>query len=269
MKIINHEFVLEKIEDMLILFSLYGIRDTDVEITNNDKILFSSDNVYDFLESIDSNFQNYILHPSYTYALIEVWNRMCLIDTIPKNTIGVEVGVAEGNHAFQMWYKLKPSHIYLVDTWDNSINIEPFGSQEILSGLYDITKKRFERNENVSIIKKSSSDASECFDDGVLDWVYLDAGHDYDSLYTDLQLWAPKIKDGGLILGHDYVMPKHNYHETKLTDIEFNYPGTVPVLEDYFDDDKGIELFPLILRPSDDFILGPSISVMYEWRVVK
>ena len=40
--------------------------------------------------------------------------------------------------------------------------------------------------------------------DGTLDFVYLDAGHDYASVLEDLQAWAPKVRPGGMLAGHDY-----------------------------------------------------------------
>lgn len=38
-----------------------------------------------------------------------------------------------------------------------------------------------------------------------LDWVYIDALHDYDSCLADLRAWAPLIRPGGALCGHDYL----------------------------------------------------------------
>lgn len=38
-----------------------------------------------------------------------------------------------------------------------------------------------------------------------LDWVYIDAAHDYDSVARDLAVAARKIKSGGFICGHDHT----------------------------------------------------------------
>jgi hypothetical protein len=50
----------------------------------------------------------------------------------------------------------------------------------------------------------SSLAASRIFPDKSLDFVFIDAAHDYESVLTDLELWFPKIRDGGIIAGHDY-----------------------------------------------------------------
>ena len=40
-----------------------------------------------------------------------------------------------------------------------------------------------------------------------LDMVFIDGGHDYDSLTADLDSYLPKIRRGGLICGHDRHWP--------------------------------------------------------------
>jgi predicted O-methyltransferase YrrM len=42
------------------------------------------------------------------------------------------------------------------------------------------------------------------YQDDSLDFVFIDAGHDYDSVTKDITNWYPKIKNGGIIAGHDY-----------------------------------------------------------------
>ena len=41
------------------------------------------------------------------------------------------------------------------------------------------------------------------FEDGSLDYVFVDASHDGDSVKRDIELWTPKIRKGGLVSGHD------------------------------------------------------------------
>src|SRR3990167_8363819 len=60
---------------------------------------------------------------------------------------------------------------------------------------------------NIVKIKKSSAEAAKDFPDGSLDAVYIDAEHDEDSVREDIRTWRPKIKQGGILSGHDYVLP--------------------------------------------------------------
>jgi hypothetical protein len=37
--------------------------------------------------------------------------------------------------------------------------------------------------------------------------VFIDGAHDYDSVYSDLTAWWPRVKDGGILAGHDIDSP--------------------------------------------------------------
>ncbi len=59
--------------------------------------------------------------------------------------------------------------------------------------------------------------------DDYYDFIFLDAHCTYKQLYEDLEKWVPKVKDGGIVAGHDYSMPSswwavHNYR--KFNNIE-------------------------------------------------
>jgi hypothetical protein len=56
----------------------------------------------------------------------------------------------------------------------------------------------------ISLIIADSVTASRFFADRSLDWVHLDARHDYDSVKADIQAWLPKVKRGGWLSGDDY-----------------------------------------------------------------
>lgn len=58
--------------------------------------------------------------------------------------------------------------------------------------------------EMISLIIADSVSTSRLFSDSSLDWVHLDARHDYAGLQEDIQAWLPKVKPGGWISGDDY-----------------------------------------------------------------
>ena len=37
-----------------------------------------------------------------------------------------------------------------------------------------------------------------------LDFVYIDANHNYECVKEDIEHWYPKVKVGGIIAGHDF-----------------------------------------------------------------
>jgi len=65
------------------------------------------------------------------------------------------------------------------------------------------------RNEpHIHFLKMKSTEAADTFKDESLDWVYIDARHDYESVLEDMNAWWPKVKQGGLFSGHDYCASK-------------------------------------------------------------
>ena len=56
----------------------------------------------------------------------------------------------------------------------------------------------------ISLVIAESVNASRLFADASIDWVHLDARHDYASLKADIQAWLPKVKLGGWLSGDDY-----------------------------------------------------------------
>ena len=58
--------------------------------------------------------------------------------------------------------------------------------------------------DKVQLVISDSISASRLFGDASLDWVHLDARHDYASVKADIEAWLPKIKHGGWLSGDDY-----------------------------------------------------------------
>ncbi|HSP62098.1 MAG TPA: class I SAM-dependent methyltransferase [Pyrinomonadaceae bacterium] len=56
----------------------------------------------------------------------------------------------------------------------------------------------------ISLVIADSVTASRLFADASVDWVHLDARHDYASVKADIQAWLPKVKPGGWLSGDDY-----------------------------------------------------------------
>lgn len=56
----------------------------------------------------------------------------------------------------------------------------------------------------VRLLIADSVSAAGLLANGSLDWVHLDARHDYDSVLADIAAWAPKVRSGGWLSGDDY-----------------------------------------------------------------
>lgn len=116
---------------------------------------------------------------------------------------GAEIGVEQGVYS-EVLCRYNPSmKLYCVDAWTAYSGYREHVSQEKLDGFYEITKERL-KDYNVELVKGWSVEAADKFDNESLDFVYLDANHDFTNVVRDLDAWHRKVKKGGIVAGHDY-----------------------------------------------------------------
>ena len=129
---------------------------------------------------------------------------------LPKNGICAEIGVDDGFNAERILKMSDPHKLYLIDAWDWSLyrNLpEYYKSQELkdkAQKIYEKVVEKFKDNKKIEIIKNLSTEAVKQFEDNYFDWVYVDASHDFEFVKEDMEIWWPKIKQGGYLAGHDY-----------------------------------------------------------------
>ena len=140
---------------------------------------------------------------------------------------GAEIGVSEGYFSEKMFEAIPDLELWCVDNWA-FYRGNAFGkSQEENERKYLITVDRLKKY-NAHIIRESSMDAVINFQDGQLDFVYIDANHGYDFVMEDLINWTRIVRRGGMIIGDDYYpMRKGGVVEavndyTKYHGIDFN-----------------------------------------------
>lgn len=129
-----------------------------------------------------------------------VLDRRALLEKLPCNAIVAELGVDEGNFSELIQKINKPKILHLVDVWN---------SRRYDTNKFEYVGNRFasEINEGKIIIhRKLSTIAVDDFPDGYFDWIYIDTDHTYKTTKEELETYASKIKDGGFIAGHDYVL---------------------------------------------------------------
>ena len=117
------------------------------------------------------------------------WN---LNDTI------AEVGVQFG-YNMESLLRCDPRLAIAVDRWNNQ------KEQSVCDDIYLGVVRRFMNRQNVRIIRATSTQAAKLMPKGSLDFVYIDAQHSYHPCLKDITIWWPKVRQGGIIAGHDYI----------------------------------------------------------------
>jgi hypothetical protein len=115
---------------------------------------------------------------------------------------GAEIGVHQGGYSDELLAGNPNLTLFSIDPW--SLYREQ-RNQDRQDKYYQQTIARLAKYEGRAIIMREFSvEASKRFDDGELDFVYIDAAHDFDNVMLDLIHWYPKVKTGGIFAGHDY-----------------------------------------------------------------
>ncbi len=142
-------------------------------------------------------------------------NRNALLSRLKKGGSVAEVGVAAGGYSEQILKICQPDTLYLIDYWAKNKEAHGITPASVIRGLlgsgeqtWDVVKEKFKpeiSSGNVVLHRGYSWDMLAKLPDHSLDWLYLDAAHDYSSVVKDLEVARVKVKPEGIIAGHDYV----------------------------------------------------------------
>lgn len=142
--------------------------------------------------------------------------------------VGAEVGVFGGYFSEVLCKAMPRLQLLCVDVWG-------WGKYQRAE---DEARERL-KPYDTTIVKAYSVDAARDVPDESLDFVYIDAAHDYENVKIDINVWAPKVRVGGIIAGDDfYDFPSgkggvmqaateyasHHHYDLKLTNWDIDNP---------------------------------------------
>ena len=130
-----------------------------------------------------------------------------VIATFPSTGTWVELGAWTGRSTAYCVVELLrrgwTGRFFSVDSWH--------GGQELANNAnLPNVRELFLRNiqpiaDRVDIVESMSWDAAAQFENDSVDFCYVDAGHDYESVTRDLEAWWPRIRPGSWFAGDDYT----------------------------------------------------------------
>lgn len=139
-----------------------------------------------------------------------------MVAQAPNTAHFVEVGSWKGKSSAFMAVEIirskKQIRFDCVDTWQGSPEHQAGGAfvdEHVIDGtLFDEFVKNMQPvHMNYHAVKLSSTQAAIQYKNQSLDFVFLDGDHSYAAVHEDILAWAPKVKSGGFIGGHDYGPP--------------------------------------------------------------
>ena len=132
-----------------------------------------------------------------------------------KPRVGCEVGVQGGAFSqFILSHTPSLEKFYLVDPWEQQTNYKDGANvtNEEQERILRCAKERVSKWEDKAVILRGYSTVMcDQIPDNSLDFVYIDARHDYKGCQEDINAFWPKVKTGGVMAGHDYL----NYQDTQ------------------------------------------------------
>lgn len=123
---------------------------------------------------------------------------------------GAEIGTADGRCT---------SHVLTLSNRLHMLTVDPWAPQPGHNGPEDWADWPHTQHEALArqrlqpfglrcqIFKGYSIEAAATAQDGSLDFVFLDGDHSEEGVRADIAAWRPKIRRGGMLLGHDAAWP--------------------------------------------------------------
>ena len=115
----------------------------------------------------------------------------------------VEVGTEQGKFAAEICRDNPQAKLYCVDPYMAYDRYEQHQTQDKLDRFLAEAQERLALH-NVMFLRMTSLEGAQFFRDGELDAVFIDANHAYEYVKADIEAWAPKVRRGGMVCGHDY-----------------------------------------------------------------
>lgn len=132
---------------------------------------------------------------------------------LPDGATIVEIGSWQGQSIIWLCQRLqdlgKSATVHCVDTWrGEQYQPEHLAIVEAHGGsMLNTFRRNIEAAGVADMIQITIGDSAECaakFEDGIADFIFVDAAHDYESVTKDLAAWYSKLKPNAIWAGHDY-----------------------------------------------------------------
>lgn len=130
-----------------------------------------------------------------------------------ERPVGAEIGVFAGDTSCRLLAAHPGLTLHMVDSWEGDGAAYSGDSGDWHATLSRDQQASYMRRakaavkfakDRARIMQARSADAAAHIADRSLDFVFIDADHSYDGCMADIKAWAPKLKPGGLMSGHDY-----------------------------------------------------------------
>jgi len=138
------------------------------------------------------------------------------IAELAENKICLEIGSLFGRSSSFIASTAKK--LFCIDLFEVGFN---FNNVDLSFSTVETFIKNTSRFNNIIPIISKSDNVPLIICNDCFDLIFIDAGHEYKDVMTDITNWLPKLKKGGIMAFHDYANP--------------DYPGVQKAVEEKFE----------------------------------
>jgi len=121
----------------------------------------------------------------------------------PRSTL-VELGSFQGRSSIAIAAVMPPqSTLHCVDHFHGSEEHAEMDTSDMFARFRENIEK-FGVADRIEVLAKTTLEAADEFQPNSIDFILLDASHDYESVKADLAAWYGKLRAGGVLFCDDY-----------------------------------------------------------------
>lgn len=154
----------------------------------------------------------------------------CLKELAKCRRVGVEIGVFKGRLSSRLLVSDPTLYLYMVDPWAAVESGSWSDTDDVLAGFTqdqhdNAMKQAIQAVERFhgrhEIMRMTSLEAAAKFSAHSVDFVFIDGDHSYTGCSADIDAWLPKVRNGGILGGHDYREDKAGFGVKRAVDERF------------------------------------------------
>lgn len=146
-------------------------------------------------------------------CLVDIETRQEIIDygaeRLQEGDVAVELGCFLGGTLCRFVSQVKDVEVFAIDNWafenisDESFNWANLDRQ---ANYYEAFMKNLSDLEltDINVIVSDTAKAADQFEDGTVNYLFMDAAHGYGGVREEIKAWLPKMNGRCLMAIHDF-----------------------------------------------------------------
>lgn len=147
-----------------------------------------------------------------------------------------EIGCWTGHstHILANRAKAIGTKLVVVDNFEGNKGtpIEEFARDNSVKDMFIRNMKMFDLWDSIILFSMDSNEAHKFIKSGLFSFLFVDAGHTYEQVKNDLVNYIPKVKEGGIICGHDYESDTYDESHTGEDYVNGKHHGVIKAVNE-------------------------------------